>query len=123
MKLAINIKGDSTVVVLGSEEPILRSAQDALELMASVRYEYKSQKLVLEKSCLTEDFFSLRTGIAGEILQKFTNYGMLFAIIGDFSVYQSQSLHDFIDECNRGGRILFLPNKEKALEKLHGIAV
>lgn len=121
MKLAINIKGNSTVVMMGSEEPILRSVQDALEIMASVRYEYKSQKIILEKSCLSEEFFSLQSGMAGEILQKFTNYRIALAIIGDFSGYKSKSLHDFIYECNRGSQVFFLPDKATALEKLHSL--
>ena len=36
--------------------------------------------------------------IAGDILQKFVNYGIKFAIFGDFTGYTSKPLKDFIYE-------------------------
>ena len=40
------------------------------------------------------------------------------AIIGDFSVYDSKSLKDFIYECNNGKDIFFLPDEKSGIEKL-----
>jgi hypothetical protein len=40
------------------------------------------------------------------------------AIIGDFSVYTSKSLKDFIYESNKGRDIFFLPDEKQAIEKL-----
>ncbi|HFX3750546.1 TPA: DUF4180 domain-containing protein [Enterococcus faecium] len=51
-------------------------------------------------------------------MQKFTNYRKRIAIIGNFSLYTSKSLKDFIYECNKGKDILFLPNEKQAIEKL-----
>ena len=53
-----------------------------------------------------------------EILQKFSNYRMKLAIVGDFSGYRSKSLRDFIGECNRGSLIFFEDNEEAALNAL-----
>ena len=56
--------------------------------------------------------------IAGDVLQKYINYQFKIAIVGDFSVYKSKSLKDFIYECNKGKEIFFLPNENQAVEKL-----
>ena len=37
--------------------------------------------LILDESQLSADFFDLRTGLAGEVLQKFTQYRALLAIV------------------------------------------
>ena len=37
--------------------------------------------LLLDESQLGEKFFDLRTGLAGEVLQKFTNYRVRLAIV------------------------------------------
>ncbi|MGZ4135560.1 MAG: DUF4180 domain-containing protein, partial [Tumebacillaceae bacterium] len=60
----------------------------------------------------------LKTRLAGEILQKFINYRVKVAIVGDFSMYSSRSLQDFIYESNGGTDIFFLPTEQQAIEKL-----
>jgi hypothetical protein len=72
--------------------------------------------IILKKENIIDDFFNLRTGIAGEILQKFSNYGMRMAIIGDFDNVKSKSLHDFIYESNKAKRIIFVKTLEDALK-------
>src|SRR5512133_549532 len=79
---------------------------DILDLMADARYNDSGRMIVHEEDLGTE-FFDLKTGIAGEILQKFSNYRMRLSIVGDFSVYSSKSLKDFIFESNKQGHISF----------------
>src|SRR5271166_4123563 len=59
---------------------------------------------------LTEDFFRLRTGIAGEIVQKFVNYRVRLAVVGDISRFLKASppLRDFVYEANRGDHVWFV---------------
>jgi hypothetical protein len=40
------------------------------------------------------------------------------AIYGDFSVYTSKPLHDFIYESNNGHDFFFVPTEEEAVNKL-----
>ncbi|MDO4771844.1 DUF4180 domain-containing protein, partial [Porphyromonas sp.] len=61
------------------------------------------------------DFFDLKTKIAGDILQKFSQYQMPLVIVGDFSKYKSKSLNDFIFECNKGKQINFVRDLGSAL--------
>ncbi len=61
----------------------------------------------------------LSKGLAGEILQKFINYQVKFAIYGDYSKYTSKPLKDFIYESNNGKDIFFVENEEEAMDKLN----
>lgn len=108
-----------TIMALRSWEAPVSSGADAMGLIASVRYTMPDcQALILPREALNEDFFRLSTGLAGEALQKFVNYKMKVAIVGDFSPYTSKPLQDFIRESNRGKTVFFLPTEAEALQKL-----
>lgn len=74
--------------------------------------------LALEKQNITDEFFVLRTGLAGEVLQKISNYQRRLVILGDFGQVESQSLRDFIFESNRTGKVVFTDSLAKAIELL-----
>lgn len=90
---------------------------DILDIMADARYN-GSGSLIIHASSLPEGFFDLKTKIAGEILQKFSNYRMELAIIGDFLKPSSKSLADFIRESNRMGTVMFVDSLDQALERM-----
>jgi hypothetical protein len=113
----IETDGENVAVVDGSGI-VIEDVQSALDLMATVQYETDCDRIVIDKSRISESFFDLKSRLAGEILQKFTNYRVKLAIVGDFSVYPSQSLKDFIYECNNGNHIFFLPTEQQAIERL-----
>lgn len=110
--------GGRNIAVVSCSKVLIGDVQSALDFMATVQYEACSDRIVINKSLLSESFFDLKTRLAGEILQKFINYRVKVAIIGDFSVYSSQSLQDFIYECNNGNDIFFLSTEQQAIEKL-----
>ncbi|WP_330623432.1 DUF4180 domain-containing protein [Acetoanaerobium pronyense] len=86
--------------------------------MDKTSYETGCDSVILNKSALSEEFFDLKTSLAGDVLQKFINYRMKIAIIGDFSVYTSNSLRDFIYESNKGRDLFFLSDENEAMEKI-----
>lgn len=100
-----------------SEEIMLKDEQDAVELAANCYYNGAEGVIVREQQ-IVPDFFDLKTRVAGEMLQKFTNYRVKVAIIGDFSKFESKSLHNFIYESNQRGHVLFVNSVEEALDKL-----
>lgn len=51
---------------------------------------------------------ALKTGIAGDVLQKFSNYRVRLVIVGGFSKYPGTSIRDFIYESNKGMLVNFL---------------
>lgn len=71
--------------------------------------------LILCEENFHPDFFDLKTRLAGEILQKCSNYHFRLAIVGDFSKYNSKSLRDFIYESNKGKLVAFTNNLDSAL--------
>jgi hypothetical protein len=106
------------IAVVNSRTELICDVQSALDLMATVRYETGCNVMILNKEAICEVFFDLKTKLAGDILQKFVNYQMKIAIIGDFSTYTSQSLKDFIYESNRGKSVFFLDSEVQAVRRL-----
>jgi len=106
-----------TVAVAAPDLPI-GDAGDILDLIADAFYSGQATAIVLYKENLPERFFDLKTGLAGDVLQKFSNYRMKLAVVGDFSGYTSKSFRDFIYECNKGSQIFFKPDLESALAAL-----
>jgi hypothetical protein len=106
-----------TAALITNSNFLIKSAQDALDLFSDAVYK-GCNNFIVYKENLPEDFFDLKTGIAGEILQKFSNYRMRLAIIGDFSKYKSKSLEAFITESNRGNQTFFVSSIEVALKAL-----
>lgn len=121
MKITRVDAGGGIAVVRGGEaggEAVISDVQSALDMIATVSYETGCNRIMLEKALLDERFFDLKTRLAGEILQKFVNYHVKAAIVGDFSGYTSKSLRDFIYECNHGTDVFFLPTEQEAIAKL-----
>ncbi len=110
-------KDENVIAELINNELIISDVQDVLDLMAESG-SLGCRSIIISKKNFDERFFDLKTGIAGEILQKFSNYRVRLAITGDFTVYKSKSLQDFIRECNRVGFIIFCDNVNSAIKKL-----
>ena len=98
--------------------PLLTDEQSALDLIGTAVYVHGCSKLILAKKDIVEDFFDLRTGMAGAILQKFSNYGVWIAIVGDFKGYTSKNLQDFIYESNKGRVVYFASSFDEAAAAL-----
>lgn len=106
------------IAVVQNDSLIITDLQSALDFAMTIRYDTGASNLVIAKECVTEDFFALSTKLAGEILQKYVNYGIKLAIVGDFSGYTSKALHDFIYESNKGKDFFFVPDVEEAIKKM-----
>lgn len=100
-----------------SDKVILKTTEDGLTLLGDLYYQ-GYDKIILHEKNITTKFFDLKTGIAGEILQKFAQYRIPLAIVGDFSKYTSNSLRDFIFESNKGKFISFVSTREEAIKIL-----
>lgn len=105
-------------VLVESDEPVITDAQSAIDLLMSAQYDVGSKNIVIPKQLIVEDFFVLSTGLAGEILQKYVNYGGRMAIYGDYSRYTSKPLKDFMYESNKGRDFFFVSTKDEAIAAL-----
>lgn len=111
-------RNGAIIAQIETEEALITDVQSALDLMATVRYETGADRMILPKAALDERFFALSSGLAGDILQKFVNYQLKVAIVGDFSGYTSKPLRDFIYESNNASHVFFVATVEEAVEKL-----
>jgi hypothetical protein len=94
----------------------IKEADDVLDLF----FVKNCSTILVKKENITDDFFDLSTGVAGAILQKFSNYRKRMAIIGDFEGVESKSLKDFMYESNKTKQILFVQTIEEALKIFSG---
>lgn len=111
----ITVQGLKAAVLTPEEK--WQTVQDALDCMVTAAYE-GCLGIIVPKECLPEEFFQLKTGFAGEVLQKFTNYRMMIAVAGDFSGYTSKSLRDFMYESNKGRQVFFKSSVEEGMVSL-----
>jgi len=69
---------------------------------------------------LGPDFLRLGTRIAGGVVQKFVNYRIGFAVVGDLSAQlaASEALRDFVREANRGATTWFVADLDELERRL-----
>ena len=120
MEFLEHTTGGGMAVEIKAEELVIQSEQDALDIMANIGYQFDSRIIIIHKKNLGEDFFDLSSGLAGGILQKFSNYRVRLLVVGDFSGNGSRSLKEFILESNKGRQVNFVADISKAIEILNG---
>lgn len=118
MKIEIKTINTVSVAVIYHDTPLITDVQSALDVIMTVKYQTNCTNIAINKEAFADAFFTLSTCLAGEILQKFINYGIKLAIYGDFSKYTSKPLKDFMYESNKGNDIFFQPDCEQAVNKL-----
>lgn len=110
---------DIPALICASGGEKLKSERDAIDLIGEAMSSGAELVLVpLER--LEENFFQLRTGQAGQIIQKFVMYQKRLVILGDISQYiaESHAFRDFVYEANRGNQVWFLANLQELNERL-----
>jgi hypothetical protein len=103
----------NNIVEIIDNNVLIKEVDDALSLFCLIE---DCSSIILKKENIIDDFFNLATGIAGEILQKFSNYRMRMAIIGNFEHVKSKALKDFIYKSNKTKRIVFVKTLDEALK-------
>jgi hypothetical protein len=98
-----------------AEGPLLRSGVEAIEAV----YGAEAEWFAVPVARLDPAFFDLSSGVAGDFVQKFVNYGLRLAIVGEIP-QPSAALRDFVRECNRGRQVWFLDDADELAERLAG---
>ena len=111
-------KNGITCAIVNSDDIVITDSQSALDVLMAAKYDIGTKNIIISKKLIVEDFFILSSGLAGEVLQKYINYGGRIAIYGDYSHYTSKPLHDFIYESNKGKDVFFVGTQEEAVDKL-----
>ncbi|GGT77746.1 DUF4180 domain-containing protein [Streptomyces atratus] len=94
------------VLVCVSDGAPLRDEHDATDLI-SEGHRHGAAWAAIPEGRLPDDFFHLRARVVGSIVQKFVNYRLGLAIVGDISRYTdaSPALQDFVPGSNRGTQL------------------
>ncbi|WP_435204656.1 DUF4180 domain-containing protein [Micromonospora sp. bgisy143] len=98
------------VLVCDPAGPPIATEQDALDLIGAAFL--GAQVVAVPANRLDARFFSLGTRFAGEVMQKFVNYRLRLAVVGDISTQLagSSALRALVHESNRGEHIWFVPD-------------
>ena len=103
MEVKTHKVGDRQLAEVISDQVILATVEDALDLIGNMSYQGFDGVVIYEYNVLPE-FFVLKNRLAGDILQKFAQYAMSLTL-----------LRDFIRESNARGQIRFVSTLEEAL--------
>ncbi|MFJ5231689.1 DUF4180 domain-containing protein [Kitasatospora sp. NPDC088391] len=100
--------GVTVLVCPAAGEPVAGERQ-ALDLLGDASYREASWVAVPVER-LGAEFFRLRSGVAGAVVQKFAQYRSGLAVVGDIAAHveRSDALRDFVRESNRGGQLWFV---------------
>jgi len=86
---------------------------DALELVA-VCGEHRTHRLLLHAEQLSDEFFDLRSGLAGAVLQKFVNYAVRVAAVIPPERANQGRFGEMVLEANRGRHFRVFAREDEA---------
>lgn len=119
MKYEVIEKDNKKYINYGSVEVPLGTEQDALDLIA-VCMEKGTHRLLLHSEVLSDDFFRLKTGLAGTVLQKFMNYHIKVAVLVTSELKIMGKFKELLAESNKGNDFRVFNNKDEAENWLLG---
>ncbi len=111
--------GGEAAYVCEAEGPSLDGERAATDIIGEA-FGVSARLVVVPVVRLGEGFLTLSTRVAGEVIQKFVNYGFRLAFVGDVSaaVAASTALRDFVRESNRGRHVWFVADMAELEAKL-----
>ena len=114
MNIQVHKIAGTEIAEIISDEIIIKNIDDGLDVLGNVYYQGFDKVIIYEQN-ITPDFFDLKNKMAGEILQKFSNYRIFLFIVGTFTAFRSKSLAEFIRESNKGRQVNFVSSLDDAL--------
>ncbi|MBP6545448.1 MAG: DUF4180 domain-containing protein [Phenylobacterium sp.] len=117
--MSLQILNGARIWLCDAQGPRLSSGRDATDIIGDA-YGADVAVIALPAARLADEVFDLRTRLAGEFVQKFVNYGVALAIVGDISAHvaASTALRDFVTESNRGRHLWFVENLDALAARL-----
>ncbi len=95
----------------------LDSERAALDLVAACG-ENGASRLLLHADSFTDDFFHLRTGLAGTVLQKFSQYRVRVAAVLTPELVNQGRFKEMVLEANRGSQFRVFYDTQAAIQWL-----
>ncbi len=100
------------IEIISTQVP-LSTEQDAVDLVA-LCIENEANLLMLHSPALSEDFFKLRTGVAGKMIQKFINYHVKTAAVIPMEVVNKGKFKEMVLESNKSNHFRVFETREDA---------
>jgi hypothetical protein len=97
----------------------LATGQDALDAIGEA-WGSDASTIVVPVERFAADFFELRTGVLGELTQKFVNYRIRLVVLGDVSTRTeaSDAFRDYVRETNAGDQVWFVADDAELTARL-----
>ena len=100
--------------------PLLHTPEDVVDVIGNC-FEYEARGVLLYAENLTERFFDLSSGEAGDILQKFRNYYIRLAVVvPQGGTAQSSKFRDMVAEEKQGRDFRIFEDRDSAVAWLTG---
>jgi hypothetical protein len=104
-----------TFAEVTGEKKSIRDMASIMDLIGDIAFNHRCDKVLVDRKLIDESFFDLKSGFAGELTQKITNYRMKLAVVGDFSWVESLALKAYIYESNLGKTVRFTSDRDAAV--------
>lgn len=120
-QLDVRTLGGTRVLVVADDGPPLGTGDGLLDVVGDA-LGVGAEVVAVPLGRLGDDFLRLRTRVAGEVLQKFVNYRLRVAVVGDVTaaVAASDALRDFVRESDRGRHVWFVADLDALASRLEG---
>lgn len=115
MQIITHTQNSFQIAELISDDMLITTVEDGTQLIADLYYQ-GFDLIIIQAAQLAPVFFDLKSGLAGEVLQKCSNWRIRLTIVGDFKATESKSLRDFIYESNTGKLVNFVDSVDTVLK-------
>ncbi|HEX5741342.1 MAG TPA: DUF4180 domain-containing protein [Pilimelia sp.] len=117
--MRITEHGTCTVAACDPQGPALDTVDDVTAVIGDA-LGAGADWVALPVGRLPARFFALRSRWAGEVLQKFVNYRLNVAVVGDIgpALAASAALRDFVREANAGRQLWFVDSEADLAARL-----
>lgn len=111
--------GGLTVLELSAEGPIIAGQQAATDAVAA-GWMADAAMVAIPLARLPDDIFVLANRRLGELMQKFVNYRLRLAIVGDIgpAIAASDAFRDFVREANQRREVWFVADMAELAARL-----
>ena len=115
MEIQILTVDGEKIAELTGEKNSIKGMEAVMDLLGETLFNHKCTRVLADRSLIDESFFDLRSGFAGELTQKISNYRMKLAITGHFNLIENLALKAYIYESNLGKTVRFASSRDEAL--------
>ena len=97
------------VLTLPADGPAIASESDAMDVIGD-SFGHEAEVVAVPVARLSPEFFRLRSGVAGAVVQKFVTYRLHLVVVGDVEHHGPTTgpAADWVREANRGRQLWFV---------------